>query len=83
MFWTFDFCIILSIGFWHFFSFENMAPSEDRLVSSEDAVAFVTAEADSHFSSDFSEDEEESSQEDMEADNEEHSINPKPCRTRE
>ena len=47
------------------------------------SVAFVTAEADSHFSSDFSEDEEESSQEDIEADNEEHSINPKRCRTRE
>ena len=59
MFWAFDFCIILSIVFWHFFSLENMASSEDRHVSLEEAVAFVTAEADSDISSDFSEEEEE------------------------
>ena len=60
-----------------------MAPSEDKMCQLRGSVAFVTAEADSHFSSDFSEDEEESSQEDIEADNEEHSINSKRCRTRE
>ena len=36
-----------------------MASSEDRHVSLEEAVAFVTAEADSDISSDFSEEEEE------------------------
>ena len=62
MFLTVDFCIILSIVFfWCFFSFENMASSEDRRVSLEDAVAFVTAGAVSDFSSDFSEEEEDSS----------------------
>ena len=29
MFWTFDFCIILCIVFWHFFSFENMVSSKN------------------------------------------------------
>ena len=38
-----------------------MASSEDRHVSLEDAVAFVTAGAVSDFSSDFSEEEEDSS----------------------
>ena len=42
------------------FSFENIASSEDRRISLEDAVAFVTAYADSYFSSDFSEAEEKS-----------------------
>ena len=60
-----------------------MASSEDRRVSLEDTVAFVTADADSDFSSDFSQEEEESSEEETEVDNEEHSTNPKLCRTRE
>ena len=81
MFWIFDFCIIFSIVFWRLFS-ENMASSEDRRVSLEDAVAFVTADADLNFSSDFSEEEEDSSEEEIEADNEENSTNPKRCRTR-
>ena len=51
-------------------------------VSLEDAVEFVTADADSDFISDFSEEEEESSEEDVEVDIEEHSTNPKRCRTR-
>ena len=38
-----------------------MASSEDRRVSLEDAVAFVTADAVSDFSSDFSKEEEDSS----------------------
>ena len=42
------------------FSFENIASSEDRRISLEDAVAFVTAYADSDFSANFSEAEEES-----------------------
>ena len=75
MVWTFDFCIILSIVFWRFFLFENMASSEDRRVSLEDTVAFATADADLDFSSDFSE--EDSSEEEIEVDNEEHSTNPK------
>ena len=79
MFLTVDFCIILSIVFffWCFFSFENMASSEDRCVSLEDAVAFVTADTVSDFSSDFSEEEEDSFEEEIEVDNEEHSTNPK------
>ena len=54
-----------------------MASSEDRRVSLEDAVAFVTADAVSDFISDFSEEEEDSSEEEIEVDNEEHSTNPK------
>ena len=51
-------------------------------VSLEDVVAFVTADADSDFSSDVSEEEEESSEEEIEVDNEEHSTNPKRCRAK-
>ena len=54
-----------------------MASSEDRCVSLEDAVAFVTADTVSDFSSDFSEEEEDSFEEEIEVDNEEHSTNPK------
>ena len=59
-----------------------MASSEDRRVSLEDTVAFVTADADSDFSSDFSQEEEESSEEEIEVDNEEHSTNPERRRAR-
>ena len=60
-----------------------MVSLEDRCVSLEYAVAFLTADADSDFSSDFIEEEEELSEEEIEVDNEENSTNPKPCRTRE
>ena len=60
-----------------------MASTEDRHVSLEDAVAFVTADADSEFSSEFSGEEEESSEEEIEVDNEEHTTNPKRCRKKD
>ena len=59
-----------------------MTSSKDRRVSLGDAVAFVSADADSDFSYDFSDKEEELSEEEVEIDNEEHSTNPKQCRTR-
>ena len=57
-----------------------MASLEDTHL--EDSIAFVTADANSEFSSNFSEEEEESSEEDLEVDNEKNSANPKRCRTR-
>ena len=59
-----------------------MASAENRRVSLEATLAFVTADADSNFSSDFSEEEEESSEEEIEVDNEEYSTNSKRCRIR-
>ena len=59
-----------------------MESSEDKHVSLKDAVAFVTADADSEFSSEFSGEEEESSEEEIEVDNEEHTTNSKRCRKR-
>ena len=61
-----------------------MASSEDRRVNLENAVhvAFVTADADSDFSSNFSEEKEQSFQEEIEVDNEQRSTKSKRCRIR-
>ena len=61
-----------------------MASSEDRRVSLENAVAFVTADADSDFSSESGKGERGGRViwRGNISDNEEHSINPKRCRTR-
>ena len=82
IFWTFDFCIILSTVFWRFFSSEYMASSKDRCVSLEDVAAFVTADADSDFISDFREEEKESSEREIKVDHEKRSTKPKRWRTR-